>query len=89
MQLTLRIGLHIGSFDMKVSRVQECGSMDMTKYGHSQTGKIKSKYHFFLFYILSKVLWIDFYNAKQLLYISNLHSLTTFSLCTHTTGPWG
>ncbi|XP_068190368.1 zinc finger protein 618 isoform X2 [Antennarius striatus] len=33
------VALHtpMGSFDMKSSRVQECGSMDMTKYGHSQT----------------------------------------------------
>lgn len=31
---------------MKASRVQECGSMDMSKFGHSQAGKIKSKHHF-------------------------------------------
>ncbi|XP_051269157.1 zinc finger protein 618 isoform X7 [Dicentrarchus labrax] len=38
------VALHtpMGSFDMKASRVQECGSMDMTKFGHSQTGKIKN-----------------------------------------------
>lgn len=32
---------------MKASRVQECGSMDMSKFSHSQAGKIKSKHHFF------------------------------------------
>lgn len=37
---------------MKTSRVQECGSMDMTKFGHSQTGKIKSKYLFLMFYFI-------------------------------------
>ncbi|XP_038589475.1 zinc finger protein 618 isoform X6 [Micropterus salmoides] len=33
------VALHtpMGSFDMKASRVQECGSMDMSKFGHSQT----------------------------------------------------
>lgn len=31
---------------MKASRVQECGSMDMSKFGHSQTAKIKSKHPF-------------------------------------------
>ncbi|XP_038589473.1 zinc finger protein 618 isoform X4 [Micropterus salmoides] len=38
------VALHtpMGSFDMKASRVQECGSMDMSKFGHSQTGKIKN-----------------------------------------------
>ncbi|KAM7392792.1 hypothetical protein PAMA_007754 [Pampus argenteus] len=38
------VALHtpMGSFDIKASRVQECGSMDMSKFGHSQTGKIKS-----------------------------------------------
>lgn len=36
---------HAGSFDLKTSRVQECGSMDMSKFGHSQTGKIKSKHN--------------------------------------------
>ncbi|XP_034751539.1 zinc finger protein 618 isoform X9 [Etheostoma cragini] len=37
------VALHtpMGSFDLKTSRVQECGSMDMSKFGHSQTGKIK------------------------------------------------
>lgn len=40
---------HVGSFDLKTSRVQECGSMDMSKFGHSQTGKIKSKHKFVLF----------------------------------------
>lgn len=49
-QLTLRICLDAGSFDMKASRVQECGSMDMSKFGHSQTGKIKSKRHFCILY---------------------------------------
>lgn len=29
---------------MKTSRVQDCGSMDMSKFGHSQTSKIKSKH---------------------------------------------
>lgn len=28
---------------MKASRVQDVAGIDMTKYGHSQTGKIKSK----------------------------------------------
>ncbi|KAM7368929.1 hypothetical protein PAMP_013232 [Pampus punctatissimus] len=34
------VALHtpMGSFDIKASRVQECGSMDMSKFGHSQTG---------------------------------------------------
>uniref|UniRef100_A0A8C2Z726 Zinc finger protein 618 n=1 Tax=Cyclopterus lumpus TaxID=8103 RepID=A0A8C2Z726_CYCLU len=32
----------MGSFDLKTSRVQECGSMDMSKFGQSQTGKIKN-----------------------------------------------
>ncbi|XP_031133699.2 zinc finger protein 618 isoform X6 [Sander lucioperca] len=38
------VALHtpMGSFDLKTSRVQECGSMDMSKFGHSQTGKIKN-----------------------------------------------
>uniref|UniRef100_A0A3B4WZW8 Zinc finger protein 618 n=1 Tax=Seriola lalandi dorsalis TaxID=1841481 RepID=A0A3B4WZW8_SERLL len=38
------VALHtpMGSFDMKASRVQECGSMDMSKFGHSQAGKIKN-----------------------------------------------
>ncbi|XP_034751532.1 zinc finger protein 618 isoform X2 [Etheostoma cragini] len=33
------VALHtpMGSFDLKTSRVQECGSMDMSKFGHSQT----------------------------------------------------
>ncbi|XP_042364742.1 zinc finger protein 618 isoform X10 [Plectropomus leopardus] len=37
------VALHtpMGSFDLKTSRIQECGSMDMTKFGHSQAGKIK------------------------------------------------
>lgn len=41
---------HVGSFDLKTSRVQECGSMDMSKFGHSQTGKIKSKHKFVCFF---------------------------------------
>ncbi|XP_028273737.1 zinc finger protein 618 isoform X2 [Parambassis ranga] len=38
------VALHtpLGSFDMKTSRVQDCGSMDMSKFGHSQTAKIKN-----------------------------------------------
>ncbi|XP_071321811.1 zinc finger protein 618 isoform X3 [Trachinotus anak] len=38
------VALHtpMGTFDMKTSRVQECGSMDMSKFGHSQAGKIKN-----------------------------------------------
>ncbi|XP_059213412.1 zinc finger protein 618 isoform X10 [Centropristis striata] len=37
------VALHtpMGTFDLKTSRVQDCGSMDMSKFGHSQTGKIK------------------------------------------------
>ncbi|KAM8744176.1 zinc finger protein 618 isoform 8-T8 [Acanthopagrus schlegelii] len=37
------VALHtpMASFDLKASRVQECGSMDMTKYGHSTSGKMK------------------------------------------------
>ncbi|XP_034402339.1 zinc finger protein 618 isoform X2 [Cyclopterus lumpus] len=33
------VALHtpMGSFDLKTSRVQECGSMDMSKFGQSQT----------------------------------------------------
>ncbi|XP_060926131.1 zinc finger protein 618 isoform X5 [Limanda limanda] len=38
------VALHtpMGSFDMKASRVQECGSIDMSKFGHSQAAKIKN-----------------------------------------------
>ncbi|XP_040914629.1 zinc finger protein 618 isoform X5 [Toxotes jaculatrix] len=38
------VALHtpMGSFDIKASRVQDCGSMDMSKFGHSQTGKMKN-----------------------------------------------
>ncbi|XP_017263472.1 zinc finger protein 618 isoform X5 [Kryptolebias marmoratus] len=38
------VALHtpMGSFDLKTSRAQECGSIDMSKFGHSQAGKIKS-----------------------------------------------
>eukprot|EP00066_Takifugu_rubripes_P013562 XP_011602828.1 PREDICTED: zinc finger protein 618-like isoform X7 [Takifugu rubripes] len=37
------VALHtpISTFDIKASRIQECGSVDMSKYGHSQTAKIK------------------------------------------------
>ncbi|XP_069027652.1 zinc finger protein 618 isoform X2 [Embiotoca jacksoni] len=37
------VALHtpMGSFDVKTSRVQECG-LDMSKFGHSQPGKIKN-----------------------------------------------
>ncbi|KAK5852010.1 hypothetical protein PBY51_023516 [Eleginops maclovinus] len=37
------VALHtpMGAFDLKTSRVQECGSMDMSKFAPSQTGKIK------------------------------------------------
>ncbi|XP_053303564.1 zinc finger protein 618 isoform X9 [Pleuronectes platessa] len=37
------VALHtpMGAFDMKASRVQECGSIDMSKFGHSQAAKIK------------------------------------------------
>uniref|UniRef100_H3DN24 Zinc finger protein 618 n=1 Tax=Tetraodon nigroviridis TaxID=99883 RepID=H3DN24_TETNG len=38
----------LGTFDIKASRIQECGSVDMSKYGHSQTAKIKSKLLFLL-----------------------------------------
>lgn len=44
--------MYTGSFDIKASRVQDCVGLDMTKYGHSQTGKIKSKlrhFHLWLF----------------------------------------
>lgn len=41
-----------GSFDLKTSRAQECGSIDMSKFGHSQAGKIKSKYNFILILFL-------------------------------------
>lgn len=41
-----------GTFDIKASRIQECGSVDMSKYGHSQTAKIKSKLLFWLFFLL-------------------------------------
>lgn len=47
--IILMVCLDAGSFDMKASRVQDCAGIDMTKYGHSQTGKIKSKLlHFHL-----------------------------------------
>uniref|UniRef100_A0A3P9HI22 Zinc finger protein 618 n=1 Tax=Oryzias latipes TaxID=8090 RepID=A0A3P9HI22_ORYLA len=38
------VALHtpMGSFDIKASRAQECGSLDMTKYGQSQAAKIKN-----------------------------------------------
>ncbi|KAM8829281.1 zinc finger protein 618 isoform 3-T9 [Spinachia spinachia] len=38
------VALHtpMGSFDLKTSRVQECASMDRSKFGHSQTGRIKN-----------------------------------------------
>ncbi|XP_037340344.2 zinc finger protein 618 isoform X2 [Pungitius pungitius] len=38
------VALHtpMGSFDLKTSRVQECASMDRSKFGQSQTGKIKN-----------------------------------------------
>ncbi|KAM9734923.1 zinc finger protein 618 isoform 3-T3 [Menidia menidia] len=38
------VALHtpVGSFDLKSSRVQECGSVDMSKYSHTQAGKIKN-----------------------------------------------
>ncbi|XP_013864850.1 zinc finger protein 618 isoform X5 [Austrofundulus limnaeus] len=38
------VALHtpLSSFDLKTSRAQECGSIDMSKFGHSQAGKIKS-----------------------------------------------
>ncbi|XP_026152968.1 zinc finger protein 618 isoform X2 [Mastacembelus armatus] len=38
------VALHtpMGSFDMKASRAQECGSIDMSKFSHSQAGKIKN-----------------------------------------------
>ncbi|XP_077442094.1 zinc finger protein 618 isoform X3 [Vanacampus margaritifer] len=38
------VALHtpMSSFDLKTSRVQECGSLDMSKFGPSQTDKIKS-----------------------------------------------
>ncbi|KAM6975574.1 zinc finger protein 618 isoform 4-T4 [Tautogolabrus adspersus] len=37
------VALHtpMGSFDMKASLLPECGSIDMSKFGHSQAGKIK------------------------------------------------
>lgn len=49
--------LIVGSFDMKASRVQECGSVDMSKYGHSQSGKIKSKHHVFILHFSVVVLF--------------------------------
>lgn len=49
--------LCVGTFDIKASRIQECGSVDMSKYGHSQTAKIKSKHCFGLFFLLL-LLWI-------------------------------
>ncbi|XP_008296466.1 zinc finger protein 618 isoform X5 [Stegastes partitus] len=38
------VALHtpMSSFDLKTSRVQDCGSMDMSKFGHSQSAKIKN-----------------------------------------------
>ncbi|XP_022067695.1 zinc finger protein 618 isoform X6 [Acanthochromis polyacanthus] len=38
------VALHtpMGTFDLKASRVQECGGLDMSKFGHSQTAKIKN-----------------------------------------------
>ncbi|XP_041667423.1 zinc finger protein 618 isoform X4 [Cheilinus undulatus] len=38
------VALHtpLSSFDMKASLIPECGSIDMSKFGHSQAGKIKN-----------------------------------------------
>ncbi|CAJ1070631.1 zinc finger protein 618 isoform X3 [Xyrichtys novacula] len=38
------VALHtpMGSFDLKASRVPECGSIDMSKFGHSPAAKIKN-----------------------------------------------
>ncbi|XP_061783252.1 zinc finger protein 618 isoform X1 [Nerophis lumbriciformis] len=38
------VALHtpMSSFDLKTSRVQECGSLDMSKFGQSQTDRIKN-----------------------------------------------
>ncbi|XP_051906350.1 zinc finger protein 618 isoform X4 [Hippocampus zosterae] len=40
------VALHtpMSSFDLTASRVQECGSLDMSKFGHSQTDKIKTSH---------------------------------------------
>nr|XP_057921044.1 zinc finger protein 618 isoform X3 [Doryrhamphus excisus] len=40
------VALHtpMSSFDLKTSRVQECGSLDMSKFGHSQTERIKNSH---------------------------------------------
>ncbi|KAF7217184.1 transcript variant X4 [Nothobranchius furzeri] len=42
------VALHtpLGTFDLKASRAQDCTGIDMSKYGHSQAAKIKSKYNF-------------------------------------------
>lgn len=70
---TIENCLDLGSFDMKASRIQECGSMDMTKYGHSQTGKIKSKHIFFLVCCIFKVLLFVYLKWHA----AALHQLTT------------
>lgn len=52
------VHMYTGSFDIKASRVQDCVGLDMTKYGHSQTGKIKSKlrhFHLWLFPVFFSV----------------------------------
>ncbi|MEQ2288512.1 hypothetical protein AMECASPLE_023354, partial [Ameca splendens] len=38
------VALHtpLGSFDLKTSRTQECATLDMSKFTHSQASKIKS-----------------------------------------------
>lgn len=51
--VNLMFCLDSGSFDMKASRVQDCAGIDMTKYSHSQTGKIKSKSDISIFDILN------------------------------------
>lgn len=56
---------------MKASRVQECGSVDMSKYGHSQA-KIKSKRHFFSLTFFHSFVgcFVVLCNAKQSLHVS-------------------
>ncbi|KAM4533038.1 zinc finger protein 618 isoform 2-T3 [Fundulus diaphanus] len=50
------VALHtpLGSFDLKTSRAQELGTLDMSKFSHSQASKIKS-----LSKALSSVAWRD------------------------------
>lgn len=87
-QLTLETLPFVGTFDIKASRIQECGSVDMSKYGHSQTAKIKSKHCFrlffliLLFWIVTRLRGVD-KTAGTLKMCANIYPSTVISLF-----PW-